>query len=466
MEDVPYGRILKEGWALIVVFALLGAAACWGLTHLLPVSYRATSTLMLQVESSQSSLFERNQFSLARIKTYPPLVDNQSVIDGVREDLALSPEEYSDAALREMLSAENADETVLLRIRADAPTAELARDMANSAAGHLSELLERTENEGPEARYHLELEQVLPASTPQSPESPQVMAITGLGLIGGLALGAIIAVYRTTTRRRLLTLSDVRKASGLPVLGQAARFRRSAAGDNGSAMVALQDALDNIMAVGGADRSAYMVVPASDDALDDDVLVGLLEAHTALGLKACVLDLRARPSGISGARPWTDLFDPEREAVSASHRGSDVHVGDGSVGLARTAAQIPAVLEELRKDRDVVIVVCDSRSSALQERLAAAGVAAMVSVRRNATTVTDLIVAVTRLRVMNISPLGVLMINVPHSAVENVAESWRTTDGQRCGSRDERQWSAAGLDLIDQNGVSERRRSGARAYLG
>src|SRR5699024_8874161 len=137
--------------------------------------------------------------------------------------------------------AENTEETVLLRIRADAPNAELARDMANSAAGHLSELLERTENAGPEAQYLLELEQVLPASTPQSAESPQVAAITGLGVIGGLALGAILAVYRTTTRRRLLTLSDIRKASGLPVLGQVERFHRPSSGGHRAATIALRD---------------------------------------------------------------------------------------------------------------------------------------------------------------------------------------------------------------------------------
>lgn len=466
VEDVPYGRILKEGWVLIVAFALVGALGGWGLAQALPVSYRATSTLMLQVESSESSLFERNQFSLARIKTYPPLVGSQAVIDGVRRDLALSPDEISDAALRQMLSAENTEETVLLRIRAEAPSADLARDMSNSAARHLSELLERTENAGAESRYRLELQQVLPASTPQSQESPRVMAILGLGLIGGFAVGAIVAVYRTTTRRRLLTFSDVRKASGLPVVGQVARFRRSHRGDSAAALNSLQVSLENIKAIGGAEQSAYMVIPASEGVLTDDLLAGLLEAPAALGFKTCVLDLRRLPAEVEGARSWSELFDAEPDEVPAGQRGGDIYVAMDSTPSSLSAERVAAAVDKLRKNRDVVVILSDSGSSALQEQLAGLGVATLLSVRRNATTATDLIVAVNRLHVMRISPLGVLMTHVPRHAMENVAESWRTADSQRVVGGRQSSRSSAGRDLIDPTSAAERRRPAARAFLG
>ena len=122
-----------------------------------------------------------------------------------------------------MVSAENTADTVLLVVRADAPTAQLATDIANSAATHLSELIGETENDEDDARYTVALDQVLPAVAPLAPISPQVTAITGLGGIAGLALGAIVAVYRTTTNRRLRTISDVRRSSGLPVIGQIPR---------------------------------------------------------------------------------------------------------------------------------------------------------------------------------------------------------------------------------------------------
>lgn len=467
MEDVPYARIAREGWVLIAILALAGTVAGWGITRALPPTYGATSTLMLQVDSSQSSLFERNQFSLARVKTYPALVDSPEVIDGVREDLGLDPDEYTDATLRQMLSAENTEDTVLLRVRADAPTPDLAKDLANSSARHLSDLLESTENSERDGQYVLELQQVLPASAPQSPDSPQVTAITGLGLIGGLALGAIIAVYRTTTRRRLLTISDVRKASGLPVFGQVARFHRAGGGEDRTAMTTLQDALENITALGGSPRSLHMVVPASEAALDDEVLTGLLEAHASLGNKACVIDLRARPSTGEGARPWTDVLDPvARSEVAGTHREPHLYVSGDSAGAARLASTVPPAIEILRKEHDVVIVVCDSGSSALQEKLVGMGAWAIISVRRYATRATELLTAVTRLRVMNIQPIGVLMTHVPRGALENVAESWRTSDGKKLDDPGRDAWTTAGLDLLDRGDDPDRTHRGARALLG
>ena len=44
MEDVPYGRILREGWVVIVVLAVFGAGMGWLVTKMLPETYAATST--------------------------------------------------------------------------------------------------------------------------------------------------------------------------------------------------------------------------------------------------------------------------------------------------------------------------------------------------------------------------------------------------------------------------------------
>ena len=111
MEDVPYGRILREGWLIILIVALVGAVAAFGATKLMPKTYAATSTLMLRVTSTPDTLFQQNQFSLARIQSYPQLVDSPAVLDGVRSDLDLSPRDYSDADITRMLSATNPTNT-------------------------------------------------------------------------------------------------------------------------------------------------------------------------------------------------------------------------------------------------------------------------------------------------------------------------------------------------------------------
>lgn len=359
MEDVPYGRILREGWVVIVVLAVFGAGMGWLVTKMLPETYAATSTLLLRVDSTEASLFERNQFSLARIKSYPPLVDSPEVIDAVRDDLDLDDDEYPDRDIRRMVSAENTADTVLLVVRADAPTAQLATDIANSAATHLSELIGETENDEDDARYTVALDQVLPAVAPLAPISPQVTAITGLGGIAGLALGAIVAVYRTTTNRRLRTISDVRRSSGLPVIGQIPRRSRLRQDANSGAAVAYEEAAGNLVALAGGGVRTHVVVPATDDAMDDEAITGMLEAQRLIGATACVVD--TRESHVKGHGPTLNEV-LEGEPISTGEETDAVFVADDPIPLEKLVSALPGIIAAMHEAFDVVVVVCDPGS--------------------------------------------------------------------------------------------------------
>ena len=435
MEDVPYGRILREGWLIILIAALLGAGAAYGVAKLLPETYAATSTLLLQVDSNEASLFERSQFSLARIKTYPALVDSPEVVDGVREDLGLSEDEYSDRDIRRMLSAENTTDTVLLVVRADAPTATLAADMANSAALNLSHLIETTENSDSDDRYTVTMDQVLPAVEPQSPVSPQVLPITGLGFIAGLALGAIVAVYRTTTNRRLSTIADVRRASGLPVVGQIPRRPRlsvSGARERADAAeaAAYDDTLGSLTALGGLGVSRYVFVPTADGDIDDETIDGLLEAFLASGRRACLLDARATATAARKSTSLEDVLDPGYNPAADPGRGVGrlVYAASERIPAAALEETVPAAMVRLGATFDVVLLVADAAASGLIDAVAATGAGVVLTVRHNDTSATDLISVTTRLRIMGIHPLGVLMTQASPRAIGVVAESWRDSD--------------------------------------
>lgn len=425
MEDVPYGRILREGWVVIVVLAVLGAGMGWFVTKLLPETYAATSTLLLRVDSTEASLFERNQFSLARIKSYPPLVDSPEVIDKVRAELDLDEDEYTDRDIRQMLSAENTADTVLLVVRADAPTAELATDIANSAATHLSELIGETENDEDDARYTVALDQVLPAVAPLAPISPQVTAITGLGGIAGLALGAIIAVYRTTTNRRLRTISDVRRASGLPVIGQIPRRSRLRPDDGSGSIVAYEEAAGNLVALAGGRMRTHVLVPASDGAIDDDAVTGMLEAQRLIGATACVID--TREAHVAGhGHTLNEVLDGA--TISDDEDKRAVFVAAEPITLERLVSELPELVSSMHDSFDVVIVVCEPGASALIEQLMGPGAGLIITVRHNSTSATDLVAVATRLRVMGVRPLGVVMLHTGSRSLGSIAESWRVSD--------------------------------------
>lgn len=438
MEDVPYGRILREGWLIMVIAALLGGVAAYGIAKLLPETYSANSTLLLQVESSEASLFERNQFSLARVKTYPALIDSPEVVDGVRADLGLKAEAYSDRDIRRMLAAENATDTVLLTVRADAPTASLAAGMANSAARHLSDLIEETENPAGDDRYDVSLDQMIPAVEPVSPSSPQVLAITGLGVIAGFAVGAILAVYRTTTNRRLRTISDVRQAAGLSVVGRVPRRPRlSKTPLRGRSEVAEEaayaDAVDNLFALGGTVVSRFVLIPVSSSSVDGSVLDGFLTAFAAAGRRVCTLDLRSDAERAANARSLSELLTDDTApgaspGPSPSPGASDVYAMPADISMPTLEREIPSLVDRLGRDFDVVLVVAPVTSSVLIETTARTGAGVVLAVHHNSTSATDLAAVATRLRVMNVRPLGVLMTHVGMRDSGVAAESWRETD--------------------------------------
>ncbi|MFJ4224000.1 hypothetical protein [Microbacterium sp. NPDC089695] len=424
MEDVPYGRILREGWVIIVVLAVLGAGLGWLVTKLLPETYASTSTLLLSVDSTEASLFERNQFSLARIKSYPPLVDSPEVIDAVRDDLGLDEDEYSDRDLRRMLSAENTADTVLLVVRADAPTATLATDVANSAATHLSELIGETENSEGDSRYTVALDQVLPAVAPLAPISPQVTAITGLGGIAGLAIGAIVAVYRTTTNRRLRTISDVRRASGLPVIGQIPRRSRFQP-DSDAPVMAYEEAAGNLVALAGGSMRTHVIVPASDGSIDDDAVSVMLEAQRLIGATACVID--TREAHVTGqGNSLNEVLDGG--SITDADDEQAVFVADEPIASETLVTELPDIVTAMHEEFDVVVVICEPGASALVEQLVRPGAGVIVNVRHNATSASDLVAVTTRLRVMGIRPVGVVMVHTGSKALGSIAESWRVSD--------------------------------------
>jgi capsular polysaccharide biosynthesis protein len=431
VEDVPYGRILREGWLIILIVALFGALAAYGATTLMPKTYSATSTLMLRVNSTPDTLFQQNQFSLARIQSYAPLVDNPAVIDGVRHDLKLSDSDYSNASISRMLSAVNPTNTVLLVVQANADTGKLAADMANSAASHLSTLIEQTENTNG-TKVVVRLDVVLPAVEPHTPVSPQVLAITGLGLIGGLAVGAIVAVYRTTTNRRLRTSSDIRKSSRLPLVGRIPRRSRIRARNAASRKAAFEDTVGNLASLGGLGVERYALVSTSAASLDHSILQGLIDAFEEAGVRACTIDLRSDRDPGADVRALSEVVDLVDGTLigSADERTGGIFIPTEGVLPAKLARQIPKACLHLRAEYDIVMVAMDGSATGLIERLVAIDTGVVIAVRNNATTASQLASLVTRTHVIGIRPIGALMTHAPRGDVSAVAETWRPTDRQ------------------------------------
>lgn len=448
MEDVPYGRIVREGWVLVLICALLGAGGAYAVTRLLPETYASSATLLLQVDSSEASLFERNQFSLARITSYPELVDSPEVIAGVRSDLGLRDDDYSDRDLRRMLSAENTTGTVLLVVQADAPTAEMSADLANSAATRLSTLIEKTENSDTDNRYRVNMSLVLPAIEPLAPISPQVLAITGLGLILGVALGAIVAVYRTLTNRHIRTVSDVRRMGGQRVIGRLPRRRwRRADGDD----AAFDETVANLEILAGTDVRRLLLVTASDDAVTTLELHALVHAGVRAGRTPAVIDTRSvrnaavaplrellgdgAPADVETAAAGVPAAARVRVAEAEGGESSGKHDADTKLGafyggfekvpVAELEERLPEAVARLGAEADLVIVVIEGSSVQLARTLAGDSMPVAVAARSGVTSASELVSVITKLGFAGVRPIGVLLTGVSPHYAGVVTETWR-----------------------------------------
>lgn len=424
MEDVPYARILREGWLLVLIVALLGAGGAYGIAKLLPETYASTSTLMLQVDSKEASLFERNQFSLARIRSYPELVDSPEVIAGIRSDLHLSAADYSDRDLRKMVSADNTTDTVLLVVRAEAPTAQLSAAIANAAAAHLSKLIQSTENSDADERYQVNLTVVLPAVEPLAPVSPQTLAIVGLGLIVGLAVGGIIAVYRTVTNRNVITISDVRRLVGTRVVGRIPRRRRwgRSSDENESAF---DETVANLGVLGGADLSSVLVLTASDDAFGEAERNGLAAAFASAGRTVTILDTRATSDAAAETRSLAEVLDGEDADAAVGEAAGRQFADPLPVAAAALQDALPALRSTLRAHVDVVVVVVDAASVAVVRELVDDATGVVVAVRSGSTAASALSALITKLSFVDVHPLGVVLTGAARHASGVVTETWR-----------------------------------------
>lgn len=425
MEDVPYARILREGWLLVLIVALLGAGGAYGIAKLLPETYASTSTLMLQVDSKEASLFERNQFSLARIRSYPELVDSPEVIAGIRSDLHLSAADYSDRDLRKMVSADNTTDTVLLVVRAEAPTAQLSAAIANAAAAHLSKLIQSTENSDADERYQVNLTVVLPAVEPLAPVSPQTLAIVGLGLIVGLAVGGIVAVYRTVTNRNVITISDVRRLVGIRVVGRIPRRRRWRRSDDEDESVAFDETVANLGVLGGSDLSSVLVLTASDDAIGQAERSGLAAAFAAAGRTVTILETRATSDAAAETRSLAEVLDGEDADATVGEAAGRQFADPLPVAAAALQDALPALRSTLRAHVDVVVVVVDAASVAVVRELVDDATGVVVAVRSGSTAASALSALITKLSFVDVHPLGVVLTGAARHASGVVTETWR-----------------------------------------
>jgi capsular polysaccharide biosynthesis protein len=446
MEPEGYFRTFAKRWFAILLCALIGIAVSAGVARAITPEYAASATLFLKVESAGASLYERSQFGLARIQSYPELVNSPELLSAVIKKLNLK---MTQQQLSADISAENPTSTVLLQVTAVSADPDTAAAIANAAADQLASTVNTLENSSStKATSSVTLNLTLPAEAPTTPQSPKVPIILGLGLIVGLAVGLIAALLLGRFDTRLKSAADIRRFSGLPLIGQLPlRLSREWNFPGGEAppqvLRSLEETTANIRAIyAGKFPAILAIVPVGKSPSKAGTRVGLARALASTGRRVLLVETATDAQASSGlAIPaetagFTEVLAGSRSLTSAVTKSDAESFEVLPVGQpfgARTTfaaeKRADAVFDEFAGQYDVTLLQVSQDGEPIGLDVVAPSLHSAILVVTYARTNSHRLNGqIARMRALGIEPVGVIMTAVPQWRRAQLLESWEPGD--------------------------------------
>ncbi len=320
MELREYIRILRTGWVLIVVMALLGVAAAAAFSILSKPEFKASAKVFVSTQSggTVTDLVQGSTFTQQRVKTYAGLVTTPIVLLPVISNLHLS---MTADELAKTVAATAPLDTTLIDISATSPDPIRAADIANGISESLTNVVQNIESTGSQSAT-VKLTRVKQADVSSNPVTPNVPINVAIGLVAGLVIGIGVALLRHALDNRVRSERDVEAISPAPVLGGIAFDSKAPKrplivqddprSPRAEAFRTLRTNLQFIDAGGGA--RSFVVTSAIESEGKSSTASNLAIALDNAGHKVIVVDadLRrpklAQYMGIEGAVGLTDLL--------------------------------------------------------------------------------------------------------------------------------------------------------------
>lgn len=426
MDLSAYLRIFRSRWILIAISAFLALGAAVTVTWTMPKIYEANAMIFVTAHSETSSSYENSQFSLQRVKSYPDLVYSPEVLKPALKEL----EQGLDLAeIRQKVSATNPEDTVYVKVTAEAGHPAAAAALANEVAQNLSAQIKAVESTGDETAISVDPRVAVPAVPPTAAVSPNVKVNVALGLLAGLAIGMIAAIVSSRFGTRLYTNDDVQQVSGLDIIGEVGRTvpRRTAKQSHSRYVYtsAYRDLWTNVLVrTDGQLPRITLVTSACPSAVGGTRTLRRMLARYLNdgGHRTCHLDTALASSDERTDRPgFYDLLTGHVSVTEiVSHVSDDsptvIPSGriDGELSTADAMRRSGTLLKEIAQNFDVT--VAQSRDDAIPVdtgMVASVADSTLIVVKYGKTRGSELISAVLTLRSAGTAPLGVVMLDVP-----------------------------------------------------
>src|SRR5712691_8281103 len=187
-----YFAILLKQWRLIILCFVVAGAGSYGASRLMTPIYESTALVQIAIANGNnqmdfySSLLASNQL----VQTEATLATS----DPILRDVAARYQDVSVDRLSKEVTAVPKPDTQLFAISVQDPDPNRAADLANDVAAtlilHQSQLVQRTGNLN--GNFLVIAQTAQPSSTPIR---PNVTINTGAGVLIGLLLGMVLAIF-------------------------------------------------------------------------------------------------------------------------------------------------------------------------------------------------------------------------------------------------------------------------------
>lgn len=428
---------LRRMWWVVVIGALLGGLAGAAVGLLMTPRYTTQTQFFVSTtdSGSTSEVFQGSQFAQQRVASYAGLLEGEELSARVIDDLGL---DQSTASLQDAIEVSPVPETVLIDVSVTDTSPERARAVVDSLSREFLDMVAELETPVGGTDSAVRVTVTDRPDLPTEASSPDLPRTLAAGVLGGLVLGALVAVARDLADRSVTSAEEAAALTGAPVVG----------------VVVRDPVLGSRSAEGGEVRSeqaaeGYRQVRANLQFLDVDeppkvvmvssavpaegkttavVNLGLALARAGHRVTVVEADLR-KPRvveylGLVDGVGLTNLLTGSAgiEDVVQQHMTDGLSViGAGPVppnpGELLASSSMRAVLEKLRADNDFVLV----DAPPLLPVADAIGLAAhtdgtLLSVRYGATPRQQVAAAAGRLERVGARTLGVLLNLVPPRA--------------------------------------------------
>ncbi len=218
IDLVELSKKLSKHLPLIILFSIIVGVISFALSkYVVTPKYDSNATMIVSSSTQNNDPnnpqtdvdYNQIQANKALTSTYSEVVKSKGIADKVINnlDLDMDYEEFSSK-----VSIEPVKDTQIISVKVVDTIPERSKDIANETANIFKDSIGDI--------MKVDNVQILDGATlPEGPSSPNIKKNTAIGIVLGLVLGVLIAIFKELSDKTIKSQEQVTKYFGIPVIG-------------------------------------------------------------------------------------------------------------------------------------------------------------------------------------------------------------------------------------------------------